>query len=457
VAHPFRSLGVLGFAALGYSLAQTAIFPALPDMIRDLDTNANDIAWTLSAFFLSAAVFTPLLGRLGDMFGKRRLFVVGMLLFGLGAVVSATSTGLWGVVAGRVLQGAGGVVYPLCFGMTRDLVPRRYLAQSVAVISATTGMGGAFGLVLGGLMTDAASWQWIFWLAAIMSAASIVAVRLLVPESPGTPGGRVDVRGAVVLGIGLGMPLFGISRATAWGWTDTRTVGLIVGGLVVLAAWARLELHTEEPLADIESLRSRPVLMTNVATFLVGFASLAVFALVPQIAQAPTGTGYGLGLDAVGAGLMLAPGSIVMVLLSPVAGSLGRRVGGMVPLTIGLLVGAAAICAVAFVHETRAQLTVLFAMMMAGNALSLGAIPNLIMASVPPAQTAEAASANYVIQRIVVAGSALPTEHGFRNALLVSGVLSAVAILAGLAIPRSTARDVTGKGESRPTQAEPAR
>src|SRR5918998_1018331 len=252
--HPMRSLLILSLAALAFALAQTTLIPALTELARGLDTDASGVAWTITGYLLSAAVCTPIFGRLGDMFGKRRLLVVALGLFGAGSVVAALGTSLETVVAGRVLQGAGGGIFPLCFGIIRDEFPRERVAGSIGLISAIFGIGGGAGLIGGGLIADHLSYHWIFWLGAI-------------------------------------------SRANDWGWGSAQTLLLIAAGAVVLAIWVAVERRTEQPLADIPTLIKPPVLMTNVATLLVGFGMFGSFLLIPQLAELPESTGFGFGLD----------------------------------------------------------------------------------------------------------------------------------------------------------------
>src|SRR4051812_33888069 len=242
-----RSLMILALAGLAFSLAQTTVIPALGDLKTRLGTDETGAAWTLTGYLLAAAVATPVAGRLGDMFGKRRMLVLSLLAFGAGSVVSAMGSTLGVVVAGRVLQGVGGGIFPLCFGIIRDEFPRERVAGSIGLVSAILGIGGGLGLVLGGLLVDNSSYHVIFWLGAAMALIAAVAAELMIPESPVRSPGRVDFRGAFVLSIGLIAPLLGISQANKWGWGDPRTLGLIAFGLVVLALWIPLERRTREP------------------------------------------------------------------------------------------------------------------------------------------------------------------------------------------------------------------
>jgi EmrB/QacA subfamily drug resistance transporter len=452
--HTVRTLLILGVAALAFALGQTTLVPAIPALARALDTDASGVAWAMTGYLLAAAVCTPVVGRLGDMFGKRRLLVTALLAFAAGSIVSALGTALWVVVAGRVLQGVGGGIFPLCFGIIRDEFPRDRVARSVGLLSALAAIGGGLGLVLGGLVVDHISYHWIFWIGAIMGLAAAVAAQVLVPESPIRSPGRVDVRGAVVLGVGLVLPLVGISQAHIWGWGSARTLGLIGVGIVVLAAWVVLERRTEQPLADISALVKAPVLMTNLATLLVGFGMFGSFILIPQLAEAPTSTGYGLGLDATGAGLLMLPGSLLMLFLGPFSGILGTRFGNKVPLAAGSLTASVGLLLLGVAHGSTREIVLFSALMFCGIGLAFAAMPNLIMEAVPPEQTGEATGFNALVRSVgasvgtqvtatilagsIAAGAALPSSSGYTDAFVVSAVVAAFAALAALAIPRSS-------------------
>ncbi len=455
--HPYRALAVLGYSCVGFALAQTMLFPALPALIAGLQTDANDVAWTITAFFLSAAVATPVLGRLGDMFGKRRMLVVSMTAYTVGTLVSAVSVGLWLVVGGRVVAGLGGAVFPLSLSMARELVPPALVGRVIGFLAATLLGGSAVGLVLGGAIVDNLSWRWIFGVAAAMGAVAAVGLRALTPESSIKSGGRVDIRGAIVLGVGLVLPLFAISRAAVWGWIDPRTLALIGAGLVVLAGWVLLELRTEQPLADIASLRSAPVLLTNLATIPVGFVVSATVVLVALMAQAPTSTGYGFGLGATGAGLILLPGGLLSVLSGPASGALGARVGDKFPLALGGLLGASALGLLALDHGTVAEVATFAALAQGGAGMAIAALPNLIVGAVPQGITGESLSFNALVTRVgnsvgvqlpativaasAVAGTRLPTNAGFTTAVAVAAAISLVGSVTALLIPRIARRD----------------
>jgi EmrB/QacA subfamily drug resistance transporter len=451
--HTARTLSILGVAALAYALAQTTVIPAIPDLMGALHTDESGVTWTLTAYLVSAAVFTPLVGRLGDIYGKRRLLVVALFAFAAGSVIAAVSASLWVVVAGRVVQGVGGGIFPLCFAIVRDEFPRDRVARGIGLMSAIAGIGGGLGLVLGGLLVDYVSYHWIFWLGAAMGLGAAVATELLVPESPIRTPARLDVRGALVLAVGLVLPLIAISQAHSVGWTSTRTLVLIGAGLVVLVFWVALQRRTEEPLADVEALARPRVLLTNVATLLVGYGMFGSFILIPTLAQSQASTGYGFGDDATQAGLLLVPGCLMMLAFGPLSGIVGGRVGNKVPLALGGFLTALGLALLAAGHGTQAEVIAFSVIMSAGIGLAFAAMPNLIIEAVPPEQTGEATGFNALVRSVgsslgsqvsatILAGSAVagvPTDAGFTHAFAVSAVVAACAGAVALVIPRARA------------------
>jgi len=449
--HPMRSLLILGASALAYSLAQTMLIPALGELTTQLGTDASGIAWVLTAYLLAAAVATPIAGRLGDMFGKRRMLVLSLVLFGFGSMIAAFGDSLELVVIGRALQGLGGGIFPLCFGIIRDEFPRERVAGSIGLISAIFGIGGGAGLVAGGLIADHLSYHWIFWLGAISAGLAAVATHVWVPESPERTPGRIDIPGAVLLAIGLVLPLFAISRANDWGWGSAQTLGLIAAGLAVLALWVVVERRVPQPLADIPTLIKPPVLLTNVATLFVGFGMFGSFLLIPQLAELPESTGFGFGLGATGAGLLLLPGAVVMLFAGPLSGALGSRFGSKLPLALGAAITSAGLVGLGLNHGSEATVVLWAFVMSTGIGFAFAAMANLIVEAVPPVQTGEATGINTLMRSVgaaigsqvcaailasSVTADGFPSDSGFTAAFLVSAAVAAIAAGIAVVIPR---------------------
>lgn len=458
---PNRTLAVLGVGTLGFVLAQTTVIPALSDLQRELDASTAGITWMVTAYLLVASIATPIFGRLGDMFGKQRLLAVSLGLFGLGSVVCALADGIDLMIVGRGLQGLGGGVFPLSFGIVRDEFPREKVPTGIALMGAIAAIGSSIGLPLGGVLVDGPGYHWIFWIAAIMGFGAMATTHFLVPESPLRTPGKVDLVGAAVLAAGLTALLLGISRASAWGWGSARVLGLIVGGLAVLAAFAAFEQRSQAPLVNMTTFRRRPVLSTNVSTLLVGSAMISTFVLVPQLAQLPEAGGVGFGLSASEAGLLLVPGGLLSLLLAPAVGRVGERRGPKVPLLAGCAVVAVALLGMAFAHGSIALVVLWSCLVSAGVGAAFAAIPALVIGNVGAHETGEATGVNTIVRNVgsavgsQIAGTILAShvlasglieDVGFELAFLVGAIGAGVAAISVLAIPAAADREAAAVG-----------
>jgi EmrB/QacA subfamily drug resistance transporter len=448
--HHNVTLAILAVGALAFALAQTTVIPALSSMQHSFGVGTSDITWMVTAYFLAASVATPVLGRLGDMFGKERFLAIALGAFAAGSVVCALSNSLGPMIAGRALQGVGGGVFPLSFGIVRDEFPRERVPTGIALLGATAGIGGAIGLPLGGLLVDQASYHWIFWISAAMGVATTITTLRYVPESPLRTPGKVDLAGAAILAVGLSAVLIAISRANQWGWTSGRTVGLVAAGLAVLGAFVAYERRHPAPLINMRTLARRPVLTTNIATLLVGFGLFGTFILIPQLAELPSGGDIGLGLNATEAGLLMAPGGLMMLVAAPIVGRIGERVGSKPPLLAGCLLAAAGLVGMAVAHDHAGLIVLWGCVLNAGVGCAFAALPNLIVGAVDPHETGEATGVNTIARNVGaslggqvaasivashVATGGLPANKGFELAFLLSAAVAVAAAAFGLLIP----------------------
>src|SRR3954454_2202414 len=445
--HPRITLAVLSLGVVAFTLSQTTVAPALPHIQSSLGITESSVTWTLTAYLVSASVMTPIIGRLGDMFGKRRLLLVTLVAFALGSALSAVAGSIGVLIGGRVIQGVAGGLFPLSFAIVRDELPRDKVASSIGIVSSITGIGGGVGLVLGGVIVDHASWHWIFWVSLAITLVALVATWLLVPESPITTPGRVDLGGAALLAFGLACPLIGVSQSSTWGWGDPRTIALVALGVPFLVGLVLYERRQKQPLLDIATMARRPVLATNAATAFIGFAMFGSFVLIPQIAQVSESTGFGLGVSGTVAGLLLLPSTAVMLVVAPLSGRIGGG-GGLKGARVagaGLTGAARGLLAVA--HSSELELMAGAALMGTGVGFAFAAMPNLIIEAVRQEQTGEATAVNALVRNVgaavgaqvsgailaasVVAGAALPSESGFTTAFAVAAGVAVMA--AGLA------------------------
>jgi EmrB/QacA subfamily drug resistance transporter len=449
--HYGLTFAVLALAGATFALLQSLVAPALPEIQRDLDTTATAVAWVLTAYLLSASVFTPILGRLGDMFGKERLLVVALGALGLGSLVAALASSIEVLIAGRVIQGAGGAVFPLAFGIIRDEFPRDRVAHGIALISAILGIGGGLGIVLSGPIVEALSYHWLFWIPLVAVAIATVATLLFVPESPVRAPGRVNWVGAALLSAWLVAVLVAISQGPAWGWGDPRTLGLFLLGVVLCVTWIVAESRAADPLVDMRMMRVRGVWTVNAAAFLVGAGMYTSFVLIPQYVEMPEGAGYGFASSVTEAGLFLLPSTVGMLLVSPLAGRLTARFGGRLPLLLGALATSASFAFLAVAHGEKWEFYVASSLLGIGIGLAFASLANLIVEAVRPDQTGVATGMNTVMRSIggsvgstiaasiiagTVTGAALPTEQGFTVAFAIASAACLLAAVASIAVPR---------------------
>jgi EmrB/QacA subfamily drug resistance transporter len=459
------TLAVLAVSALAYAVSQTMVAPALPAIQHDLHTTTTGVTWVLTIYLLTASIATPVLGRLGDMFGKERMLVVVLVMFALGSLVAALSHSIGVLVAGRAIQGFGGAVFPLAFGIIRDEFPPERVAAGIGLISATFGIGGGAGLVGAGLIVDHLSYEWIFWIGLIVTAIAIVATVLFVPESPVKVPAKIDWVGALLLAIGLAALLLGISEGPRWGWGTARVLGGFATAAAALCAWVRWELRVANPLVDMRMMRRRTVWTTNLAALLVGFGMFGSFILIPQFVQAPVGAGYGFHATVTEAGLILLPSTTVMLFAGPIAGWLGGRAGSRLPLLIGTALAAVAFGFIALAHGRRWELYVGSALMGAGIGFAFAAMANLIVEAVDRTETGVATGMNTIMRTIggslgaqisativsaqLIAGTHIAAESGYTTAFLLSSVVLLLAFGATLLVPLRARLHTTSAAASR--------
>jgi MFS family permease len=370
--------------------------------------------------------------------------------------VSALASSIGVLIFGRVIQGIGGAIFPLAFGIIRDEFPPQRVASGIGFISALLGVGGGAGIVLAGPIESNLSYHWLFWLPLAPVLIALVATRLFIPESPVKSPGRVNWLGAGLLTSWLVALLIGVSEGPNWGWSSPKFIGLMVLGLVLLVVWIRVESTAADPLVDMKMMRLRGVWTTNTAATLLGFGMYGSFILIPQFVETPAHVGYGFGASVGGAGLFLVPSTIGMLLVSPLAGRLTHSVGARVPLMVGALLAMVCFILLAAAHDHRWEIYVAAAFLGAGIGLAFAAMANLIVEAVPSGQTGVATGMNTIMRTIggavgaqvsasILAGhtgvAGFPAESGFTLAFTLSSIALFGSFLAALAVPsRARAR-----------------
>ncbi len=457
-AHRKRGTAIIAYLSLGglsFAVLQSLVAPALGTIGKDLGVATSDASWVLTAYLLSASVLTPILGRLGDMVGKRKVLIVVLSLLLVGAVLAAIAPNLTVLIIGRVLQGAAGAVMPLSIGIVRDELPKERVSVTIGLLSAIFGIGAGVGIVAAGPIVEALSWHWLFWLPAGLVLIALLGAIFGMPESPVKTPGKLDLLGTGILSVGLVAVLLAISEGQTWGWGDGKTISLLISGGIALIVFVFVELRVAEPLIDVRLFRNRGVWTAHIVALAFGFAMFGTFVLVPTILQLPTVLGYGFGKTVSEAGIYLLPTVVAMVISGVIAGALIRKVGPKIPMILGAVAVTVAFAIPALGHGAEWQIVVSGILTGIGIGMALAATSNAIVESVPATQTGEAISANTVLRTIgssigtaVIAAlissnitpQGAPSDDAFTIGFWVSAGVGVLALLAALIVPSRVQR-----------------
>jgi EmrB/QacA subfamily drug resistance transporter len=454
----WATFAVLAAAVAAYALLQSLVIPVLPTIQAGLHTSQNTVTWVLTAYLLSASIFTPIMGRLGDMWGKERMLVVALIALTLGSVLAALTSSIVVMIVARVIQGIGGGVLPLSFGIIRDEFPRAKVAGGVGVIAALAAAGAGLGIVLAGPIVQALNYHWLFWIPAIILGGATVAAKLIVPESPVRTAGRLNWTAAALLSGWLVALLVPISEAPTWGWGSARVLGLLAVAVVLAFAWVVVESRSSHPLIDMHMMRIPVVWTTNLVALLFGVGMYATFAFLPEFLQTPASAGYGFGVSITRSGLILLPASVAMFAVGVASGRLTSRFGAKMVLVAGALISIAPFVILTFAHQQQWEILVAMVLEGVGFGMAFAAMSNLVVQGVPPEQTGVASGMNANIRTIggsigaavmssIVTSTAraggLPTEAGYTRGFGLLTVAAIAAAICSMLVP-SAARALSG-------------
>src|ERR1700712_4024821 len=288
------TFAVLATAVLAYAMLQSLVTPVLPTLQHAYHTSQSTVTWLLTANLLSASVFTPILGRIGDKVGKKKLLLVAMGSLAVGALLAALAPNIFILIIARVIQGIGGGVLPLVFGIIRDEFPKEKVSAAVGLAAALTAAGGGVGIVLAGPLVDSLDYHWLFWIPMIVVSIAAVAAAIVIPESRVRTPGPISVIGGLLLAGWLVCLLLAVSEGSEWGWGSGKTLGLIAVSIVIAIFWYRSESRSKAPLIDMQMMRLPAVWTTNLVALLFGAGMYAAFAFLPGFVQANRSqVGYG--------------------------------------------------------------------------------------------------------------------------------------------------------------------
>ncbi|MFJ5223686.1 MFS transporter [Streptomyces sp. NPDC088400] len=439
---------ILAFAGITVAVMQTLLVPVIKDLPVLLSTAPANATWVMTATLLAGAVSTPIMGRLGDLFGKRRMLLASLAVMVFGSLICAFTDDLVVMIVGRALQGFAMGAIPLGIGIMRDELPREKLGSAMALMSSSIGVGGGLALPVAALIAQNADWHVLFFAAAGLGTLSILLTVRYVPESSVRAIGAFDWLGAIGLSAGLVSLLLPITKGSDWGWGSSTTLGLFGLGTAILLLWGVMELKSSAPLVDLRTSARREVLLTNLASIMVGVAFYAISLVLPQLLQLPAATGYGLGQSMVVAGLCVAPLGVTMMFTAPVYARISAKHGPKVSLILGMLIIAIGYGGGLGLMNAAWQTIIISVVVGAGIGLAYSSLPALIIGAVDPSETGAANGLNTLMRSIgtsvssavigmVLAhtsvqtgGVAVPTMHGFR----VSFLIATGAVIVGLVL-----------------------
>jgi MFS family permease len=447
---PWITFAVLAIAASSFALLQSLIVPVLATIQGEFDTSQSTVTWVLTAYLLSASICTPIVGRLGDVFGKTRMLVAALGVLAVGSLFAALAPSIGWLIAARVLQGAGGGVLPLSFGIIRDEFEEG-MATALSVMASLTAVGFGVGIVVAGPIVSAMGYHGLFWLPMCVTVVAALAALVFVPESPVLTPARLPVIPAVFLAGWLVALLLGLSMGSRQGWGSPLVLGLFAAAVVLLAVWILVEQRVPVPMIDMGMMRRRGVWTSNVVSGAMGFGVFASFAFLPQLLQTPPSAGYGFGATIGDSGRLLLPWAVASFAVGFVAAPLVRRLGSRVTITTGMLVTGVAFGSLGMFHNSTWQLYAASTVLGMGAGLVFSSLAGVVVASVPAEQTGVASGMNANIRTIggsigaaVMAGivtsqigpSGYPAEHGYQVGFFVLSGVTLLASLAALRIPK---------------------
>jgi EmrB/QacA subfamily drug resistance transporter len=446
---PAWTFAIVSVALFMVVLDNLVVTTALPSIRADLGATIQSLEWTVNAYTLSYAVLLLTGAALGDRFGRRRLFVIGLAIFtGASAAAALAPSAEW-LIAARAVQGIGGaIVTPLSLTILSEAVPREKRGLALGAWSGIAGLAVAAGPVVGGAVVEGISWQWIFWLNVPVGLLLLPIAFLRLRESKGPEGG-LDLPGLALVSGGLLGVVWGLVNGNSHGWTSGRIVTSLVAGVALLVAFLAWERRAPRPMVPLRFFRDRAFAAANGASLLMYFGMFGSIFLLAQFLQTAQGN------SPLGAGLRTLPWTAMPMFVAPLAGVLSDRIGGRPLMATGLALQSIALGWLAFVSEPTvpySELVGAFVLGGIGMALFFAPVANVVLSAVRPEEEGKASGINNAIREVggvfgvAVLASVFANYGGYASpqafadglvpAVWVGAAVLAVGAVVSLAIPR---------------------
>ncbi len=451
----------LWIAEITGSFETSMVIAAMRSLIEDFGDPAK-VGWLLTAYAIVGAAVAAVVGRLGDIFGRKKMMVLALAIGAIGSLISAVSTDFGWVLAGRIMQGMTGAILPLSIGLVRENLPRDHVPMGVGLMISGASLGTAAGLVLGGWIADNYSWQGIFWASAGFCLTALVAIVIWTPRSPvrGSVHG-VDWLSGILFAPGVMAVLFYVGGLKDHGPVEPLRLSIFAIGALLIALWVRRSLTSADPLLDIRLFRNRNVAVANGVTALVALSSLQITLVFSILLQSPTWTGIGIGVTALLAGLAKLPSNLLSTFAGPLSGWLTGRGGGRMAMIAGGSLAALGWLAIWFVHDSYLQIVIILCVISFGTTILFAVGPTILADAAPPDRTSEVSGMLTVIRGLFMGIGAMmvtqllasetvsdpsgngqfPTAGAFDLTIAVILTFAVLATLAALALPRGRATE----------------
>ncbi len=480
---------VLASMAMIVMFTEIFLVPALPTIAQDFPTQTEWLAWVLSIYLLVGAVATPLVGKLGDIYGKKKMLTVVMSIYLVALLGSGFSIDISNALFGeanifvllffRGMQGIGMGMFTLAFGIVRDTFPREKIPVAIGMISAMFSVGVAIGLVVGGYITSVARWTDAFHVVLPFFFVLTVAAVYLVPDTRIVHGGKLDIPGALTLGVGIMALLLALTQGEEWGWGDAATLALFATFALAIVIFVVIELRTRDPIIRPSLLANRGVLGGNVVALFVGLCMFMVYQTLPFFLRTPVAAGGYFGLtDTFIIGLYMLPSAIIQLFFGPLGGSMSKKYSPSTVLALGMAIVTAGFVSLVFLNSDFWQLTVSLLIFGAGTSLCMVSMINVVVESCPQSEFGVASGMNTlfrivggsigpVLAAVILASSAvsfpvapgvvidLYAVEGYINAWWVGFAFAVIGLVAAVALrPRPQDRCELREEDLPPADAE---
>ncbi|TSD40382.1 MFS transporter [Rhodococcus sp. KBS0724] len=455
-------LTVLTVGIGSFTLLQSMVTPVLPDLQRELGATQSGASWIFIAYLLSAAVCTPIIGRAGDIWGRRRMLMACLAVIAIGAVLSSLATTMPLMIVGRAIQGMGGGMLPIAFGIIRSHFPPESVPGSIGLVASFSAVWAGFGVVIGGPLVENFDYRWLFWAPAILLVLSIGATFRWIPKSETPEGGRINLISALLMSAWMIPLLVASTNISSWGFANPSVLILFSISMISCCLWIGVELKSTNPLIDMRVMRIKNIWVANLASALFGAGLFGLMAVIPAYIQTPISEGYGLGLSPSGSGLVIFAQTVTMFIVGIFAGRVLVYFGSNKTLAGGSLICAVSLLFFGVGGDTIWKFVLILAVVGIGFSLAFTSMSNMVVSAAPSNQTSVASGMNVNFRNIggalgtaamvMVVSSGVSPGAAPKESNYISGFLMLASFLfIGATVSAISARRDRNQNEDSPT------